>query len=452
MQIIVSVAAIIISTTVGYLYVGELMVDGWQLWTWLLTVVVLTMALLANSLPRKITLTDWKILLVLVVLALLLRATFLETIPGNLHVDEMGTADFPMRHLFTEQGTSINPFRTGASWQPSLYHYITRLSFLIFGYSVTGIRMTSAVAGVAAVIAMYIVVRVFDNRRTALMAAAIMTTYHYHIQWSRIALNNIWDTLWVPLALAAFAWGWRKGWSGGAVISGLAVGISHYFYAGSQIVVFLMMVLMIQLYRQEQDEQKALVHGGKFLATAVTVAAPIILFAIIDSETFFGRAQTIVGWTPEAVEHVVGSYNLWRYFWFQLWHNVGAYTSVAEVTGFYGPGIPFLFGIAAPLFIIGFLWSLYKRHYIPVLWIVFTTFFGGFLLSGSPSSSHYAVAIPAICWLTAVPLNWLWQRGYPRLAFVLLIAIMITDVSFYYGIYIPSHPRDFIHPLPTLPN
>jgi hypothetical protein len=29
---------------------------------------------------------------------------------------------------------------------------------------------------------------------------------------------------------------------------------------------------------------------------------------------------------------------------------------------------------------------------------------------------------------------------------------MITDVSFYYGIYIPSHPRDFIHPLPTLPN
>ncbi len=449
MQVVVSVTAVFISISVGYIYVGELMVAGWQLWSWLLVCTTITLILIGNRLPTKFSIPNWQLLLGLLILAALLRIPYLESIPGDLHVDEMGTADFPKRHLFLENGITINPFRTGASWQPSLYHYITHLSFLIFGYSVFSIRIVSAIAGIFSVLATYLVVRVFDNKQTAIMSAALLTTYHYHIQWSRVALNNIWDTVWVPLALAAFAWGWRRRNSTGAVISGLMVGISHYFYAGSQIVIFLMAILMAKLYWQEKDERLAIIHWGKFLATAVTVAGPIILFALLDAETFFGRAEIVVGWKREAVEYVVGEYDLWQYFWHQFWYNVGAYTSVAEVTGFYGPGVPFLILLAAPLFVIGFLWAIYKKQYIPVLWVIFTTFFGGFMLSGSPSSSHYAVVIPAICWLTAVPIQWIWQQGYRRIAFCILIAIMFTDVYFYYGIYVPNDPRDFTHPLPN---
>lgn len=452
MQLFAGIAAMAITISIGYIYAGHLLVDGWQLWTWLVTIFVLVATLLSLPYRPRLRLSRHEYwLLALVASALLLRLLFIETIPGLLHVDETGSADFPMRQLYHPDGQLFNPFRTGASSQPALYHFLTRLTLTIFGYSITGIRISSVVAGTLAVVVTYAAVAVFANRRTALLTAALMTTYHYHIQWSRIALNNVWDTLWVPLMLAAFAWGWRRQWSGGAVIAGLAAGLSQYFYAGSKVGVFLLAYVVYALYWQEPDRRRLFVHGGKLVITAVAVAAPITLFAILNPESYFLRTTIVVGWQRDVVVSTVGEYDLWRYFWHQVWHNLGAFTSVSEITGFYGPGVPFLIGLSAPLFLVGVLWSLWKRQWLSVLWILLTAFLGGFLLSGSPSSSHYIVSIPAICWLTAVPLNWLWEKGHWRLALVLLIAVMLTDFIFYFIIYIPGSPRDFIHPLPPLP-
>ncbi|MDE3092058.1 MAG: hypothetical protein KGJ80_22010, partial [Chloroflexota bacterium] len=100
------------------------------------------------------------------------------------------------------------------------------------------------------------------------------------------------------------------------------------------------------------------------------------------------------------------------------------------------------------LFIIGFFWAIYKRQFIPVLWILLTTILGGFLSIGAPSSSHYVVAIPAICWLIAIPLSWLMEHGQGRLALAMLFAVVVTDLGFYFGVYVPSHPRDLIGSFP----
>ena len=459
MQVVVGVAGMVVSLALGYGYADIIWVTGWQLWMWAAAVGVVTAALLSWANRPRLGRPSRRTVGLAVagfVVVVLLRVLFLETVPGGLHVDEMGVADFAARHVFPGTGQTLNPFVTGVASQPTLYHYLTRLAFLLFGYSITGLRLSNAIAGSLGVVATYAAISQLANRRTALFGAALMATYHYHIHWSRLGLNNVWDTLWAPLLLAAFVWGWRKGWSGGAVLAGLALGLSQYFYAGNKIGLFLLAYVMVVLYRQEPGRQetarqKMLVHGGKLVITAVTVAAPITLFALLKPDVYLTRTYQVMGWQSGYIIDAIGEYNLWRYLGHQLWRNLGAFTAVPEITGFYGPGVPFLIGLAAPLFIAGILWSLWKRQFVPVLWVLLTVFFGGILLGGSPSSSHYVVVIPAICWLTAVPLNWLWENGQRRLSLFLLIAIMATDLIFYFGVYVPSGPRDLFNAMPPWP-
>lgn len=451
MQIVTALAAASISVLLGYAYVNSSWVDGWQLWTWLLTLGVLVVVLTPWAERPSLTLPAWRWLLAINLLALLLRLPFLEFIPGGLHVDEMGVAGYAARHVFPPEGQTINPFHTGASSQPTLYHYLIRLSFALFDYDIAGLRISSALVGTLAILATYLMVLVFDRKRTALFAAAIMATYHYHVHWSRLALNNIWDTVWVPLILAGFAWGYRRGWSGGAVLSGLALGLSFYFYAGNKISLFLLPLVMLMAYRQDPDRQRLLIHTGKLGLTAVAAGAPITLFALIQPQVFFARSRVVYAWQEPAIVDAVGQLDYGAYLWHQIWRNVGAFVAVPDITGFYGPGVPFLIGLAAPLFVIGLLWAIWKWQWVPVLWVLFTVIFGGIMLTGAPSSSHFVVVIPAICWLTAVPLNWLWQRDMEKLALVLLVAIMLTDALFYFAIYVPGSPRDLFNAMPPWP-
>lgn len=452
MRLVVVLACTLITVSIGYAYGRDIWVRGWQLWTWAVCVAITVIFLIPAGVPTLRLGKTWAVLFSLALVALLLRATSLESIPGGLHVDEMGVADFSLRHIFPEPHKTLSPFRTGPVSQPSLYHYLIRLSLALVGNSITGLRISSASAGTLAVLATYAAVAVLENQQTALLGAIVMATYHYHVHWSRIGLNNVWDTLWVPATLAAYGWGWRRRWSGGAVLAGAALGFSQYFYAGSKIGVLLLAYLIWKLWRQEPDKQRLIVHVGKLLLVATCVAAPLVMFIVRDPAPYFERSDVVFGWKREVIlEAMGGHYDLLGYAWRQAWRSLGAFTTVPDVTGFYGPGVPLVIGLAAPLFVAGFLWSTYKRRWIPVLWILLTVLLGGFMLTGAPSSSHYTVSIPAICWLIAVPLGWLMEHDRQRLALLALLIVMATDLAFYFAIYVPGGPRDLIHPFPPWP-
>jgi 4-amino-4-deoxy-L-arabinose transferase-like glycosyltransferase len=451
MRLLIALAATFITISVGYAYAGEIWVSGWQLWTWLVCILATVIALLPARWPSlHLGRAWWARMGALLLVALLLRVTFLGRVPGGLHVDEVGVGSFALGHVFPEPGRTLSPFRTGPASQPALHHYLIRLTLAVVGNSIAGLRISSVLAGVAAVAATYGMVAVLQNRRTAWLSAIFMAIFHYHIHWSRIGLNNVWDTLWVPLMLGTYAWGWKRRWSGGAVLSGLAVGLSQYFYAGSKLGLFVLAYLIFRLWQQERDQQRLLVHTGKLLLTAVCVAAPLILFALRDPQNYFQRPGVVFGWQRSAIVEATGG-DVLAYAWRQLWRTVGAFTSVPDITGFYGPGVPLVIGVAAPLFVVGLLWAVRQRQFVPVLWVLLTIFLGGFMLTGAPSSSHYVVSIPAISWLVALPLMWLIETGHWRWAVALLIVIIVTDLGFYFGIYVPGGPRDLIHPFPTWP-
>lgn len=444
-------ACLLLNLSIGYLYADVVMVEGWQLWTWLISSVVAVAALLPGVRPSWRWSQEASIVLGLAVVAAILRFVRLDTIPPTLHGDESLTVDFTLRHVFPPDRGTIFPFRAGLYSQPTLYNYLLWASLRLFGENFVGLRLTSAVAGSLAILLTYFAVVQLSSRRVALLGAAFLTTYHYHVHWSRLGLNNIWDTLWVPAILGFAAWGWANRRLGAAVVSGVALGLSQYFYSGSKIAFLLLAAWVVGRFRTQRDGRRMFAFLTRLLAASAVIAAPIAIFVVRQPGLYFERLNRITFWQPGAgLGYERLSLEFFEAAANQLVRAAAGFTSLTDMSGFYRPDVPLVLGLAAPLFLAGLFLASIRRSYLPVLWVALTALFGGFLLQATPASSHYVTAIPAIAWLIGVALDAIWDHGGPWLSAGLLLAMIATDLWFYFGVYIPGGPPpDRSLPFPT---
>lgn len=458
LRVSILVACLVLNASIGYAYADTIMVQGWQLWTWILVCIVAIVVLMPTGGVRLRWSREAWLVLGLTIVSAALRLTALGQFPAGLHGDEGRLADFTLIHVYPEPGLTLSPFRVGLYSQPTLYNYIIWISMRLLGENIVGLRLASAVAGTLAVPMTYFAVSQFSaerpggdsGRRVALFSAVLMATYHYHIQWSRLSLNNIWDTLWIPAMLGFFAWGWSARQPAGAVLSGVALGLSQYFYAGSKIALFLLPFTAYTLWRQDLDTRRLLLDAGRGLTAAVIIAAPILAFSGRAPSLVVERLNVVYFWNDMASSGIDPAGLGWlEMIRDQAFRAVVGFTSLTDRTGFYRAGVPLVMGLAAPLFLAGVVWAILQRQFIPVVWIGLTVVFGGFLLSATPSSSHYVAAIPAVAWLIALLLDGIWRHVRPWLAIVLLVAIVASDIVYYFGVYVPSDsPGDFDLPFP----
>ena len=448
---VVVLASFLTALSLGYASSDQFMVRPWLPWAWIACVLVSLFALLPIARPQARFDRRDRWLLGVVALAGLLRVIRLETIPGGFHVDEWGAADFALRYVVPPIERTISPFVTGHSAQHALYFYLARASLAVFGERIAGLRMSSVLAGSLAVVATFALVSLLHNRKAAYLSAVLMATYHFHIHWSRIGLNNIWDTLWVPLILALYVWGWKRDRHAGATLAGLALGVSQYFYAGSRIGIFLLGYLVIRLWRSDRDDTRLVTHTGRLIGMAAVVAGPLAVFAALNPEIFFNRLTSGLLWDPFATELARTAPGFLPSVPQQFIWTLLSFTAIPEGAGFYRPGVPLVIGLGVPLLLAGVFWQIHRKEPLPVFWLALTMFFGGFLLEALPASNHYAVAIPAICWLIASPLEALISLGRPRWALLALAIIVATDLYFYFGIYAQAPSLDFVHVFPPNP-
>lgn len=453
-QVLVATVSILVSTGIGAAFADTPFINNYQIMFWILAVLVcFAMLYPARGLRLMQFNRTAMALAALVAASFFLRVINLQYFPPGYHVDEAGTIDFSLRHAFNplNQEETVNPLRTGSDSQPVLYAYVVRLSVALFGFTIAGARLSSVIAGTLAVLAVFFMVNELVGRRVAWLAAILMAVYHYHIHWSRIVLNNIWVTLFLPLTIGFFLYGWRKGWAGGAVWAGLCLGLTAYFYAGGYILIFLLPILIWRTWKQVDDHISLSIYTGKMFALALVVAAPLIVFALLFPDQFLDRSRIIYGWKPLAIQATIGDPTAyWEHFKYQFTRSFGAYNFFPDTAGFYAPRIPFLIGVASILFPLGIAWSIFKRQYFPVLWILIVTFTGGFMLVATPATSHFIGVIPVICWMVATPLNWLIETRRPFWAYLLLALIIALDLYFYFVVY-PTHPsRDLVLPFPQV--
>lgn len=445
--------AFLLSLSIGILYAGQIMVSGWQLWLWLLCALITIAILAPHSLPKiKMSRRQRLILLGVIAFALLARAAAVISLPTTLHVDEAGTANLTMTHVPAPDGSTLYPFGYGYNWQPALYHYIQRLSVSLLGGNTLALRTPSILAGTLAVLATYELITALSDRETGLIGASILAASHYHIHWSALAMNNVWDTIWVPAILGGYAWAWERGERWGLVICGTALGLSQYFYAGSKLGVVLLLILIMVLFRREADVDRLVRNVGTVVVLTAVIAAPIAIFAILNPGGYLERISQVFFWVAPTSSVEQGP---WLSFLGEILsqavRSLSGFTSLPDQTGFYGGNVPLTIGISAPLLAGGVLWAIYKRAVIPLAWLALTAFLGGFFLAATPSSSHYVVALPAIAWILAIVLQSVRKLHHPFLAYVLLAVVVSTDLIYYFGVYLPGGASPHLDvPFPTL--
>lgn len=378
----------------------------------------------------------------LFLLAFLLRGTFLSQYPNTLSGDEGSSG---LMAVGFRKGEFNNLLSVGWFSFPSFYYWIQSWGLHLLGQTVAGLRLTSALAGSLTVVAVYGLGRVLFNRWMGLFAAAILLASHYHIQFSRIGLNNIWDALFLALALTALWYGWKTGWRGAFILCGLAVGLGQYFYVSLRIFPLLLLIWAGCAFLGQRDTFRRrwpdLLLAG-FIAQIVFL--PLMLYFashLMEFNAPLQRVTVFEGWLEMEQLRLGQSASM---VILNQMRDTALGITHEPLRHWYNPGTPLLLAGPAALFLLGLLWSLlvFDLRYL-LLWLplVAHVILGG-LSQDAPASQRYVWIVPVVVLFVALPLartvDWL-QRAWPKrekwvagFAAAFLLWLMFTDLHYYF--------------------
>ncbi|HSM55796.1 MAG TPA: glycosyltransferase family 39 protein [Candidatus Sulfomarinibacteraceae bacterium] len=401
------------------------------------------------------------ILLGITTSALLLRATFLETIPFTLSGDEASQGLEAVRVL---QGEIRNPFTTGWLSVPTLSFYFNSLTIDLLGMTRTGLRLPWALLGTVTVVAAFFLVRRLVGWPLALATSALLATYHYHIHFSRLGSNQIADPLFVALAL----WFLYRALNGGRgresghsrlgdwILTGGSAGIALYFYAGARFTSVVIAAILAYVFLRDprrfwpRHGRGVLAMSGAFLL----VSAPMLQYAVRFPDDFNARLNQVgiiqSGWLERELE---AGRQLLPVLWDQFRRAALAFNFYPDRTVWYGLDQPLLDPLFGALFLVGLLystvamWSRSEQRLAPmVAWWWGGMIAGGMLTESPPSSQRLITLSVPVCFFIAVAL---WQvahlvqraiRGAPAQlilgAGVLLFAV--SSLQTYFMEYTPQ--------------
>jgi 4-amino-4-deoxy-L-arabinose transferase-like glycosyltransferase len=351
------------------------------------------------------------------------------------------------------QGQLRDPFITGWLSHPTLWFFMQALSLQIFGDDVFGLRLLSALIGAATVPAVYIFARPLYGRVAALMAAALLMAYHFHIHFSRVGVNNIVDPLIALLAFAAFFYGYRARSIFGFALAGVLIGIGQHFYMGGRLTPILLLVLLLHQALLDRPRLWHARWGILLLALGFVLGiGPLLRFFLTHRDDFTARLAMVgifeSGWFGEQRAQGLGTFTI---LLSQVRDAFGAYIFQPDRSAWYDPKIPLLDGASTLLFVFGLTiavsrWRRMEMLLLPA-WIVGAAIFGGVLLKNSPESPRYVTTAPALCLCVALAierlvflLSWalpLGRRVAVGVGAVVVLLLALWNLNFYFREYTP---------------
>ncbi|MDX9830739.1 MAG: glycosyltransferase family 39 protein [Anaerolineae bacterium] len=392
----------------------------------------------------------------LTLVAFLVRGVALGQVPFTLGGDEAWHGLLARQVL---NGQLRNPFSMGYMSMPTLFYWPLSWSLWLAGNDVAALRLPAALAGAATVPILYLFARGLWERRVALLAAAFLATYDYHLHYSRLGANNIWDALFVLLALWALDRGLARSTeepqtSEGAawrsfVAAGLIMGLGVYFYTGARLLPILTLVYAGYVWIRQRGRAGRLgLHLGLLALALLIAAAPMLAYARVHPNEWNARVNQVgiiqSGWLEREVELTgKGAPQLLAE---QFLRAAGAFHVFPDRTVWYGADRPLLSFGAGILAVLGMAWAVahWRRRgdFLLLLWFWAVIVTGGMLTESPPSSQRLVIASPAVAILVAlgmdraVHLGWrllVLPRAWERLALVLLIvALGAANLRYYF--------------------
>jgi 4-amino-4-deoxy-L-arabinose transferase-like glycosyltransferase len=388
----------------------------------------------------------------LMLLALFVRAYDLEHIPANLGGDE-GT--WAMEGLAMLDGGLANPFGTRWFAFPSMSFLVWGLSTRVFGDTVGGVRAISALIGTASVLFAYLLARELWSRRVAWLAAIILAFGHYHIHFSRLAVNNIADSLFITLALYLLVRGLRSSRSIWFALSGSVIGAGWYGYFGARLVgVIAALYLAWRMAAEEEFLARHRRHVLGMVAGALVVTAPLLLNYAANPSVLtegFDRVSIFAsGWLGR--EQEITERSAFSLLLQQVCKSVSAFHYTLDPTFWYRARIPLVDSVSGILLVFGLIWCT-AHHSWPsngllLIWFWLALSTGWMITENPPSSQRMVIVTPALAILVALGLDrllWLEREVLDSrravrlvLAGILLAAMVSLNLGYYFFYYTPT--------------
>ena len=389
----------------------------------------------------------WEVwsLAALCLLAFLLRIVDLGGNPSILSGNEAGVGLSALEFI---DGRRTNLFNV-AWWSfPSLYALVQSLPLRLLGHSVFGLRLTSVVVGTATVAATYAYARDVFDRRVALLAAGFLAGFGFHIHFSRLGLNNVWDGLFAVVLAAALPRAWRSGAARSFLVPGMVLGLAQYFYLGSRILLALLVVwILLALPAHASRTPRRWASAGYVLAGALIAFLPLGLFYLRHPDEFLAPLSRVgLFWYWWDVQTVRYGDPGWWVVGEQAIKSVLGFVS-ARLTEFYD-GQPMLTAPAALLFVVGVIVALRRRREAFVLWLglwIAGTILLVALSANPPAAQRYVTSAPAVAVLVGLgaatvvqPLSKAsgrWSKWTMAAAAGMLALVLAAEGFVYFGRY-----------------
>ncbi len=390
---------------------------------------------------------EWKMLALLLGVAFFLRAFGLAWIPANFGGDE-GTQALAALRLV--EWPLENPFATGWYSVPTMSFLAYGFSMRLFGATIAGARALSACAGTLTVLATFLLGRELSGKGSGWLAALVLTFSAYHIHFSRLASNQIFD----PLIGALAFWLLWRAMRGSSLtvwgLSGLVAGFGWYAYFGARWVTPLLALVIGWRALMEPRFISRYWRGLLVLLAGWSVVTlPLWMWYLAHPEDLSARYNAVSifasGWLVREVE-ITGKSAV-ALLLQQLWKSATAFHLTPDPTFWYRPEAPLLDFVSGAFMLVGIVaaflrWRWPSRGMI-LLWFCSTVVMAWGVTENPPSSQRGTILLPAVALLVAWGVEALWEGLAPykafmkRLLLVLLIMACLLNCVFYFGIYTP---------------
>ena len=236
------------------------------------------------------------ILFVILIIASLLRIANITTSPPGLYPDEAMNGNNALEALATGDFKFFYPENGG---REGLFINIQAIFVNFLGNEPWALRLASTFFGILTVLGVYFLAKeLFDgNKKIALLAAFLIATSFWHINFSRIGFRAImapffmtWSSYYLLLALRKIKESPHTSYFILlASIGGLLFGLGFHSYIAYRAMPLVFLALIPFFFK----EKKFYIAGATFLVFTAIAVAPLAMHFIETPADFFGRTSQI---------------------------------------------------------------------------------------------------------------------------------------------------------------
>jgi dolichyl-phosphate beta-glucosyltransferase len=343
------------------------------------------------------------------VLCIALRFPWLDQLPAMIHGDSAacGLLGLDLLHAKVGDVFDFSPWYN----TPYISFLPYALSFSLTGISMIGLRLPSALLGVATLVPLYFLVRGWFGVRTAALAAVLYAVSHSAIHFSRIGLWNMQVLFYTVTALALLSRGWRRGSLLATTAAGIVSGLALYSYTGGRVIPLIVIPFLLAQLWTTPWRRVANAAGAYTLALLVT-AVPLVINYVKDPSVLELDRTTSV-WVlakPNLphVESTLGTTSTTGIMWEQVKRTIEGFVTMGDASTQYGTDQPLLSPITAALCLAGLCVALWRwrepRYLLLLLWFSLSLLLGSVLVIDPPSYTRLIVMFPVPYILVAIGL------------------------------------------------